>query len=119
MLLYERGMSFTNVCAKCSWPMLLGGHVEEEKKHRTILPARKYHDEGWITLEMWVYNVQYMCKFVCVKSQGYIAKGCTAHLPLPPPVVDWGLERQKACHLPRGMDAAHKRSAEVLWMMVS
>ena len=28
-----------------------------------------------------------MCKFVCVKSQGCIAKGCTAHLPLPPPVV--------------------------------
>ena len=34
-------------------------------------------------------------------------------------VVDWGLERQKACRLPRGMDTAHKRSAEVLWMMVS
>ena len=35
------------------------------------------------------------------------------------PIVDWGLERQKACRLPRGMDAAHKRNAEVLWMMVS
>ena len=34
-------------------------------------------------------------------------------------IMDWGLERQKACRLPRGMDAAHKRSAEVLWMMVS
>ena len=33
-------------------------------------------------------------------------------------VVDWGLERQRACRLPRGMDTAHKRSAEVLWMMV-
>ena len=33
-------------------------------------------------------------------------------------VVDWGLERQKACHLPMGMDTAHKWSAEVLWMMV-
>ena len=34
-------------------------------------------------------------------------------------VVDWGLERQKACRLPMGMDTAHKWSAEVLWMMVS
>ena len=34
-------------------------------------------------------------------------------------VVDWGLERQKACRLPRGMDTSHKQSAEVLWMMVS
>ena len=33
-------------------------------------------------------------------------------------VVDWGLERQKACCLPMGMDTAHKWSAEVLWMMV-
>ena len=33
-------------------------------------------------------------------------------------VVDWGLERQKACRLPMGMDTAHKWSAEVLWMMV-
>ena len=33
-------------------------------------------------------------------------------------VVDWGLERQKACRLPVGMDTAHKWSAEVLWMMV-
>ena len=34
-------------------------------------------------------------------------------------IMDWGLERQKACRLPRGMDTAHKRNAEVLWMMVS
>ena len=34
-------------------------------------------------------------------------------------IMDWGLERQKACHLRRGMDTAHKWSAEVLWMMVS
>ena len=33
-------------------------------------------------------------------------------------VVDWGLERQKACRLPRGMDTVHKWSAEVLWIMV-
>ena len=26
-------------------------------------------------------------------------------------IMDWGLERQKACRLHRGMDAAHKRSA--------
>ena len=35
------------------------------------------------------------------------------------PIVDWGLERHKACRHPRGMDTAHKWSAEVLWMMVS
>ena len=35
------------------------------------------------------------------------------------PIVDWGLERQKACRLPRGMNTAQKRSAEVLWMMDS
>ena len=33
-------------------------------------------------------------------------------------VMDWGLERQKACRLSMGMDTAHKWSAEVLWMMV-
>ena len=29
-------------------------------------------------------------------------------------VVDWGLERQKACRLPMGMDTAHKRNADGL-----
>ena len=33
-------------------------------------------------------------------------------------LVVWGLERQKACRLPTGMDTAHKWSPEVLWMMV-
>ena len=58
-----------------------------------------------------------ICKALCHDNS--LAVMTTVAIECVLLIMDWGLERQKACRLHRGMDAAHKRSAEVLWMMVS
>ena len=60
----------SNVClpdVNCSWPMLLGGDVEEEREHHA-----SHQDKGWL------WNGE--CMFLCAMSHRYVAEGYTAYL---------------------------------------
>ena len=77
--------------------------------------------EGWIpTVSLWWQHTpnQSLSDPKALCHDNSLAVMTTVAIECVLLVVDWGLERQKACCLPRGMDTAHKWSAEELWMMV-
>ena len=78
MLLY---VVFKCVCLSdmsCSWPMLLGGDEEKEKEHHPTM-----QDEGWITLERWVYLYVSVCHVPRICCQGVYCLSASYSPPLP------------------------------------
>ena len=61
----------------CYWPMLLGGDEEEEREHHPTM-----QDEGWITLERWVYLYVCVCHVPRICCRGVY---CLSASYSPPP----------------------------------